>query len=137
MGEIVVSNAFLLERIAATRTDLNVGHWLYLFTNDFTPTEADTLSAFVEAGFPGYAPLPLAGLFSDPIKSRDGEYVSAIPLQSWTCTGAANEWVYGWYVRKGGTVQMSLVLDAPILVNSGVVVEVQIHYITRSLTLVE
>jgi len=135
MNEIVAANALLLDRITVLRSHLNAGHWLYLFINDFQPSPADTLFAFAEASFPGYSPIDLAGLFSVPLKTRDGEYVTSTPNQLWTCSGVATQTVFGWYVRFGLLVELSCRLATPIPVSIGVEVLVGVNVLETSLHL--
>lgn len=72
-----------------------------LFQNAITPSPLITIGAFVEANFPGYAPITVGayGLpWSDPLGNG---YETAQQLQ-YTCnaTGGAQN-IYGYYVTTG------------------------------------
>lgn len=66
---------------------------LRLFVNDYTPTDADDASAFVEAEGYGYQPKVLRGA------SWSIEEVARYPEQTFLFTGAMG-WVYGYYLTR-------------------------------------
>jgi len=134
MGPVVVSNAWLKARCQAAVDLLNSGHFLYLFINDFEPTPADTLASFDPATFPGSDPIDLVSKWPDPIKIQDGAFASAPSKFDYTCTGPANETVYGWYVKEGTVVKLSARLFAPVPVIEDTEFEVRIIFETWALS---
>lgn len=134
-GQIVCHNAYLHDRLAAQRTLLNVGHWLYLFVNDVEPDSATPIGAFANASFPGSDPVSLDGLWSAPVKQQDGEYTISIPTQLYTCTGPASETVYGFYVQTSGVLAFSGRMIAPIPVSSGISFNLKLQFVDRDFSL--
>jgi len=107
MAEPVASNQFLLNLAQWQRTRFNVRHSLKLFQNNVGITPATDLSAFVEATFPGYAPIDTDLLFPAPIKVIDGEYQMILPEQLWIPSANDPQFIFGWYLEGLGQVEYS------------------------------
>lgn len=120
MSQAVASNQEVRERALALRQRVNVGHVLRLFTNDVTPAPALLLSAFTEAGFPGYVRIDLAQQFTPPVKIIDGKFQIETPLLTFTCTGATSETVFGWLIVWDEHLMFSLRLNTPVMMGPGV-----------------
>jgi hypothetical protein len=79
---------------------------LKLFTNNYTPTNADTPASFTEATFTGYAAITLTRSVSGStwtINSSSSPAVASYPAQSFNATSAQT--VYGYYITNAaGTI---------------------------------
>ena len=114
MSLVVISDFSRLESLYHTVRDVS----LRLFVNDHEPTGADTVKEFVEAEFPGYAPIPIG---------HDDWTVSGFRLTLPILVFALNEdldlrvLVQGWYLSRGDDVVMAGCVDEKPhrLVNKG------------------
>lgn len=96
------SNYLLDQRAGTLQSYLNgLGANLRLFSNVLVPTPASLLTDFVECNFPGYAAIPLNGLFGAPAFVIDGEWQIATGTLSFTCTGGPGQFVQGWWIDDG------------------------------------
>lgn len=68
---------------------------LRLFINNITPADTDTAATYTVATFPGYSNAALAGASWNNAASGSISYGSQ---QTFTCSGAATDDVYGYYV---------------------------------------
>jgi hypothetical protein len=126
MGEIVPSNALILERAEKLRLLFNTGHSLHLFQNDIRPTAATSLKAFSECNFDGYLPVTLQGKFAEPKKVIDGEYHTLASACVFTATIADEQTCFGWYVRDQKNVKLSHRFSLPIKILIGTRISVRV-----------
>jgi hypothetical protein len=134
-GEIVASNALLLDRANDLRSLLDTSHAIWLFKNDFRPTPKHILTDFVESSFPGYTRQALAGEWNPVFKVIDGEYQFSSHDFSWFPTGPTNELCYGWYVTDGIDVKLSSRLPFPMLMTVGASLTIRIDVQNWALSL--
>lgn len=81
---------------------LSIDYVVHLFVNDHEPAPADTVSAYLEATFSGYAPVPLVR--ADWTISPGEPGVARAPKQTWvvSVTGAL-QGIYGYYFTRADT----------------------------------
>lgn len=65
------------------------------YKNNITPSDTDTAATYTEAGFPGYSAVNLAGASWG---SASGGSITYGSQQSFTCSGAATDDIYGYYL---------------------------------------
>lgn len=70
---------------------------LRLFKNNITPADTDTAATYTEATFSGYAAITLAGASWNAPASGS---IAFSAQQSFICSGAASESVYGYYLTQ-------------------------------------
>jgi len=77
-----------------------LGTWIHLYTNDLTPYAGTVLTDFVEASFPGYAPVQVKTWSVAML--QDGRAVTVSDPRTWTLPSAipAVE-VFGYFVTQG------------------------------------
>jgi hypothetical protein len=68
-----------------------------LFKNNITPSDTDTGATYTESTFPGYAFIALPGASWNAAAAGSIAYSSQ---QTWTCSGAAAENCYGYYILQ-------------------------------------
>jgi hypothetical protein len=90
-GEVVLANNWLNKVAPQNQT-------LVLFQNNWTPAETDTAASYTECTFPGYAAKALAG--ADWTVTSGAPTQAVAPQQTWTCTGATNQNVYGYMMKQ-------------------------------------
>jgi hypothetical protein len=127
MNQIVTSNALLSDRADSLRTLLNSGHFLRLFSNNFTPVPQSSLGSFTEAAFTGYAAASLSADFAVPTKVQDGEYQIASTFHTFNCTSGSSSMAYGAYITAGSDWKFAILFDTPITVTSGFSFAVQMN----------
>ena len=66
-----------------------------LYINNITPADTDTAGTYTEAGFPGYSAITLTGASWNAASSESISYGSQ---QTWTCSGASTDDVYGYFI---------------------------------------
>ena len=77
---------------------------LKLFKNNITPADTDVAATYTESTFTGYASITLAGASWN---SAAAGSISFSAQQSFTCSGASSESVYGYYlIQLTSTVLM-------------------------------
>lgn len=136
MEGVVASNAFLIERLAQARAVLNAGHSLHLYGNNLTPVPADSLTAFTEIAFPGYAAINLNAQFGAPVKVQNGRYLIGTPSFAFTATGASGAIAYGWYVRTLTALKFSARFPDPIPIGPTTTVSVRVELQEWALSIV-
>lgn len=90
-----------------------------LYRNNVPVAIESQLSDFEQALFPGYADLPLAGLWSAAVIDPTGRAVIRIPVLSWTRgSGGVPETEYGWVLYEfpvpDSVLRAGQQFDAPI-----------------------
>lgn len=70
---------------------------LRLFQNNITPADTDTAGTYTESSFSGYASITLAGASWNSAASGSIAYSAQ---QTITCSGAASQSVYGYYITQ-------------------------------------
>lgn len=136
-GEIVAHNDFLRERAEKLRTFFNSDHALRLFSNDFHPAPEDTITAFAESSFPGYARVNMAGKWKPLFKVEDGKWMFSSLDIAFIPTGPSNEFAFGWYLVGDGKVKLSCRLPFGQLMTIGNTVRVRCDVITWAATLLK
>ncbi len=68
---------------------------LRLFRNNITPSDTDTAGTYTEASFPGYSAITLTGASWN---AASGGTITYSAQQTFTCTGASTDDIYGYYV---------------------------------------
>lgn len=92
---LVVPDASELRLLEAMlKTDAKT---LHLFTNDLTPSAANTVTSYVEMSGLGYAAKPLSGE-GWTANTLSGEAVGSHAQQTWTFGNGTPIAVYGYYV---------------------------------------
>ena len=90
---------------AADLADILAAHdyALVLFKNDRMPDRRDTRADYVEATFPGYAPIVLA--LADWAISRDDPATAIVPEREWKQTASLEqeERIYGYLIVRADT----------------------------------
>ena len=129
-GEIVASNALLKNRSEIVRTYFDSAHSLRLYANDLHPLPKDASAAFVEASFPGYARISMAGKWKPVLKLEDGSYHFSSLDCTFTPTGPSNEYAYGWYLFGPLGTVLSCRLPFPALMTIGSPLTVRADVIT-------
>jgi len=96
------------------------GAVLRLFRNDLEPTPASVAVDFVEANFPGYSPVLLAGEMTGPIKAADGHYESLTNQYTFfpPASGSGNV-IFGGYVTLDGVAVAADRFPEPIPMTIG------------------
>jgi len=69
---------------------------LRLFQNNITPSDTDTTATYTESTFPGYAGITLTGATWGAASAGSIAYAQ----QTFTCSGAASQSVYGYYINQ-------------------------------------
>lgn len=129
-GEIIAHNDCLKERSEKTRVDFQSATTLRLFSNDFHPAVTDTIGAFAESSYPGYARKNMVDQWRDVFKVEDGKWMFQSKDIAFVSTGASNENAHGWYLVRNGKVQLSCRLPFPVLMTIGNAVTVRVDCIT-------
>ncbi len=70
---------------------------LRLFQSNTTPSDTDTAGTFTESSFTGYGAITLTGASWNSAASGSIAYSAQ---QTFTCSGAASQSVYGYYVTQ-------------------------------------
>lgn len=70
---------------------------LRLFKNNITPADSDTAGTYTESTFTGYAAIGLTG---GSWNAASGGSISYSAQQTFTCSGASSENVYGYYLTQ-------------------------------------
>lgn len=70
---------------------------LALYKNNVTPSDTDVHTDYTASTFTGYSPITLTGANWNAAAAGSISYGSQ---QAFTCSGAAAESVYGYYVRQ-------------------------------------
>jgi len=128
--QLIVNNTLVQFAIANIRNELNVGHAMRLFVNDYTPTPASTVLDFQEASFPGYARWNLDGVFPPQVKVRDGFWAFATLYHTFLCVAASSQTVYGWFIIKDFLPKVAYRLPTPVPLGFGVNVTVRVVFET-------
>ena len=135
-GSGVASNQWLSDRINQAVTDINTGHVLRLFKNNFTPTPGSLYTDFVESTFGGYSTLSFTGSFATPVLIIPGEYQSSGPTWSFSWASGPDEVCYGWWITKGTTWKLAQVLPSPFTFTSGATLQLIIRIQDWALSIV-
>lgn len=69
---------------------------LKLYSNNITPSDTDTAATYTECTFTGYAAITLTGASWGAASGGSIAYAQ----QTFTCSGAGSENVYGYYVTQ-------------------------------------
>lgn len=69
---------------------------LRLFQNNITPSDTDTTATYTESTFTGYAGITLTGATWGAASAGSIAYAQ----QTFTCSGAASQSVYGYYINQ-------------------------------------
>lgn len=105
--DIVIPNTGETYIANAIRFSFNQSSELRVYQNDVFPAPGSLLTSFVECNFPGYAPIPLAGLWSLPSLNMDGEAIILAPVQTFTrASGSPTNTIYGVYITALGGTQL-------------------------------
>lgn len=88
-----VGSNVILETIVNKTAAQNLVAKLYI--NNITPADTDTAGTYTEAGFPGYSAITLTGASWNAAASESISYGSQ---QTWTCSGASTDDVYGYFI---------------------------------------
>jgi len=123
---IVATNSLVQFCIANMCNELNVGHSLRLFTNNYIPGPNSGVLDFQEASFPGYARWNLNGVFPPQVKVEEGYYASVTLPHTFTCTGASAFAVFGWFIIKDFIPKLAYRFPELIPLGPGVEFEVQV-----------
>jgi hypothetical protein len=91
VGENLILD-MIVNKVAAQNLELR------LYKNNITPSDTDTAGTFTESTFPGYAAISIPGTSWN---SASGGSITYSAQQTFTCSGAAAESVYGYYVVQG------------------------------------
>jgi hypothetical protein len=91
----IVGENVILENIVNKTAPQNLV--LRLFQNNITPADTDTAGTYTESSFPGYGSITLTGASWNNAASGSIAYGSQ---QTFTCSGAASQNVYGYYVTQ-------------------------------------
>lgn len=112
---------FELSAIAARlQSNLNVGYTLHLFSNAFLPNPSSLVSDFTECTFAGYSPISLSGAFATPTQVQSGQWQTAAPMFTFTCTGGSQQ-IAGWFITRGAlTLAAAEAYTTPFVVSTGV-----------------
>lgn len=70
---------------------------LRLYKNNITPSDTDTAATYTEAAFLGYSGITLTGA---SWSAAAGGSITYGAQQTFTCTGASVEDIYGYYVTQ-------------------------------------
>jgi len=132
---IIAHNDLVKDRAEVLVNFLRVDTSLRLFANDFQPDIADTLAAFDECGFPGYARKNMAAQWDPVFKVVDGQYQFQSKLLVFQSTGPSNEKAYGWFIVASGKVRLSCRLAGPTLMTTGKTLTVRADVSTWASTL--
>lgn len=120
-----MASAVMDQGIAAMLSDIRAapdfaGLKLRLYQNPHIPSTADNLAAYVEASFPGYAPVTLGGWSAVAVAGHVASTTAA--TATFTLTGGTQQ-IYGAYITDaGGTVLWAAASDpnAPITLSTTV-----------------
>jgi len=120
-------NYHLSDRMVALRQVLNNGlHALRLFSNNIVPAPDTTIQAFVEATFPGYAPVNLQNDFTPVVQVANGQYQTAGSSHPFSFTAGTPQTIYGWMITDNTPeVRFSFVFASSVFMTNGVTVYVQ------------
>jgi hypothetical protein len=129
-NQIVSSNKWLSDAIAALRTTLNSSHTLKLFSNNVTPDPSQTSpSFFTEATFSGYSSQSLSSDFAAATLVVDGEYQILSTVHIWNPPASGSQTIYGWWIDDGTYVKLSFRFDTAVVMStSNPALAVQIAY---------
>ncbi len=123
MSATVATNFFLHDRSVSARGRLNAAYGIHLFQNDYQPTCVDTVLAFVECNFPGYAAQSFDAAFKPPIKLQDGFYRLTSKFFSFVPSADNDQFAYGWYLSQGANVALAGRFDNPFPISDGIPLE--------------
>jgi hypothetical protein len=70
---------------------------LRLYSNNITPSDTDTTATFTECTWTGYAAITLTGASWN---TAAGGVITYSAQQTFTCSGAGSQSVYGYYVNQ-------------------------------------
>jgi len=111
--------------------------YLRLFKNDHTPTPDNDEDDFVEADFPGYAPLDGLTFFA-PFLNDDGDGQMNSETHVWECTSPSNpNSIYGYYATDayGRVVYAERVQGDPVpMTDTGELFPLTIRWYERRAT---
>lgn len=116
---VVTCNYLLFQCAQVLRGILDAGAACRLFSNDITPGPGFATLQFAESTFPGYARWNMNGVWSDPLKVADGDYLVSTVSHTFSCTGASNNVVYGWYIVQDNKVLAAGRFLAPYTMGPG------------------
>lgn len=91
----IVGENVILENIVNKTAPQNLV--LRLFQNNITPADTDTAGTYTESTFTGYSSINLTGASWNAAASGSISYGSQ---QTFTCSGASSQNVYGYYVTQ-------------------------------------
>ena len=93
---------------------------LHLYTNNYTPTAADTTASYTEATFTGYSAMPVArATWGAPATNSTGQGEADYPQQTWTV--GSSQTIYGYWIQgvTSGTVVWAEAFATPRPLQSG------------------
>lgn len=107
MALVVVNNgeSVALQYLVNKATPENLV--LRLFSSNTTPAETDTAATYTESSFTGYAAATLTGAsWGAPVEGAPTSISYA--QQTFTCSGASSDTVYGYYMTRVTTADLIL-----------------------------
>lgn len=119
MGQPTVFNTLGAEKDSETlRTHNLMNLTLHLFVNDITPMPDSVTTDFVEASFPGYAPISLSS-WGAVTKDSDDVYSADHPAVSFTLSSSSGgQNIYGWFMTLNSEVyEAARDINAPIVLS--------------------
>jgi hypothetical protein len=134
---VVATDTVLQFVIGTLRNELNVGHSLRLFSNNYIPVPNSSFLDFQESSFPGYARWNLNGVFEPQLKVRNGEWAIRSPQHTFTCTGASPFAVFGWWMVKNGLVKFAWRFPALVSLGPGVDIPVKLTLEALALSMLQ
>lgn len=116
---LVVVDTGKLDLLGALTSWLNANTVLRLFQNNHAPLHGDTISAFTEATFAGYAAINL-GSWGGAYLSADFHGWADETLRTFTSTGGSPvNTIYGYFITKGSSdLLWAEVAAVPVTINA-------------------
>lgn len=136
MPDLVATDILIRNRANALRALVNADSFGLLFVQPVVLTPATVLSDLTLASFPGYAPINLAGLWMAPVKEQAGKYFVVCPTQTFTCSAASTEVVYGAGIYSSLGLLAAFLARTPIALAPGLDIPVQFTLMDVSRSLI-
>lgn len=133
MPGVNITNSLLANRASALRALLNADSFLLLYVNNVAASPDRVLGDLVLATFPGYSAVNLVGLWLSPIKVDSGVYVTVAPTQTFVCSGASAEMVFGAGIYSSLGLLALMPFQTPIPLHAGLAIPVQFSLVEAAL----
>jgi len=135
MAATIVGNALLRRVTFDTRALLSAGTWLQLFQNTPDLTHDLAITQFQQANFPGYVPIDISAQWRLPLKAGNGIWVFAMPDQLFPVTADDPQFVYGWFMNRGGEIMAAKYFETPYPCLTGGDIEFSVQVEVRDINL--